>query len=157
MSSCICQTRLRNWTGQFLPTSVKLAWQVWSVTFRSPRDPTCSFSATLFLMVTPKWTMSLRCLAELREGSGLWRGCATACKLTVEALASGCTHNFPCGLMLLLHSATVADLLPADVPALSRGESHHKTRLRKERPVPANGIEKVCGHPPASYAWASKV
>lgn len=38
--------------------------------------------------------------------------------------------------MLLLHSATVAGLLPADVLAISRGESHHKTRLRKERPVP---------------------
>lgn len=70
------------------------------------------------------------------------RRCATACHLTVEALASGCTLNFPCGLMLLLLRATVADLLPADVPALSRGESHHKMRLRKERPVPAVGIEK---------------
>lgn len=82
------------------------------------------------------------------------RRCATACGLTVEALASGCTHNLPCGLTLLLHSATVADLLPADVPALSRGESHHKTRLRKERPVLAVGIEKVCGPPTRFLCWS---
>ena len=28
---------------------------------------------------------------------------------------------------------TVAGLLPADVPAISRGESHHMSRLRKDR------------------------
>lgn len=35
-----------------------------------------------------------------------------------------------------LNIPTVAGLLPADVPTLSRGESHHKSELRKERPVP---------------------
>lgn len=107
--------------------------------------------------------MNSQCGLAERGGRGQGRGedvrrrRATACDLTVEALASSCTHNLPCGLMPLLHRATVADLLPADVPALSRGESHHKTRLRKERPVPAVGIEKVCGLPPASDAWASEL
>lgn len=81
-------------------------------------------------------------------GEDVRRRCATACELTVEALASGCVQNLPCGLMLLLHSATVADLLPADVPALSRGESHHKTRLRKERPVAPFGIERSAAPQP---------
>lgn len=69
-----------------------------------------------------------------------------ACEQTVEALASGCVQACPVGSYcccrepdIRLHIPTVAGLLPADVPAISRGESHHKSRLRKERPVPQYG------------------
>lgn len=63
--------------------------------------------------------------------------------MTVEALTSGCVQACPVASCccctepdIRLNITTVAGLLPADVPTLSRGESHHKSELRKERPVP---------------------